>query len=219
VLDVQIVVLAKQPVAGRSKTRLCPPLSPEQAAQVARAALLDTLDVVLASGADRPVVVLDGDPNGLVPAGFAVLPQVDGTLDVRLAGAFDAVQSLRPIPVLLVGMDTPQVTTDLLGQACAALMEGDSVLGLAEDGGWWACGLRTADAEVFVGVPMSTDHTGADQLARMRRRGLAPTMLPVLRDIDDAADLVAVAAQMPSSTRLPALAASLLASAGRRTAP
>ncbi len=216
-LDVQVVVLAKQPVAGRSKTRLSPPLTPDEAAQVARAALLDTLDVVRACQADRPVVVLDGDPRGLVPEGFAVLPQVEGSLDVRLAAAFAAVQGARSAPILLIGMDTPQVTPTLLDQACTTLLAGDSVLGLAEDGGWWACGLRTADAEVFVGVPMSSDRTGVDQLARMRHRGLAPTLLPVLRDIDEAADLAAVASLMPSGTRLPELAGRLLSGAGRPT--
>ncbi|MEO6205271.1 MAG: DUF2064 domain-containing protein, partial [Mycobacteriales bacterium] len=168
---------------------------------------------VLASGADRPVVVLDGDPLELVPAAFAVLPQVEGGLDVRLAAAFDAVQSARSAPILLIGMDTPQVTPALLDQACAALLDADSVLGMAEDGGWWACGLQSADPEVFVGVPMSADHTGRDQLVRMRQRGLSPRLLPTLRDIDDVADLAAVAALMPRGSRLPGLASSLLAGA------
>ncbi len=216
-LDVQVVVLAKQPVAGRSKTRLCPPLTLDEAAQVARAALLDTLDVVLAAGAERPVVVLEGDREGLVPPAFRVLPQVTGGLDARLAAAFTAVQSARSAPILLIGMDTPQVTAALLDQACAALRDADSVLGLAEDGGWWACGLRTADPEVFLGVPMSTDHTGREQLARLEQRGRTPTMLPVLRDIDDVADLAAVAALMPPGSRLPDLAAHLLAGAARPT--
>ncbi len=209
-LDIQVVVLAKAPVPGRSKTRLCPPLTPEQAAQVAGAALLDTLDVVSALDVRRRVVVLDGDPAGLVPPGFDVLPQVEGGLDVRLAGAFEAVLSARELPALLIGMDTPQVTLALLVASAEALLEHDAVLGHAEDGGWWALGLHRSDPQVFLGVPMSADDTGAHQEQRLVERGLAPHLLPSLRDIDHIADLTAVAALMPAGTRLPALAERLL---------
>ena len=209
-LDIQLVVLAKAPVAGRSKTRLCPPLTPEQAAQVARASLLDTLDVVAALDVRRRVVVLDGDPAGLVPAPFDVLPQVAGGLDARLAGAFAAIDPARSGPALLIGMDTPQVTSALLVASAEALLEHDAVLGHAEDGGWWAVGLHRSDPQAFLGVPMSADDTGAHQERRLVERGLSPYLLPALRDIDHAADLAAVAALMPAGTRLPALAERLL---------
>lgn len=203
-LDVQLVVLAKQPVAGRVKTRLCPPLRPEQAADVARAALLDTLDVGLAARFTRRTVALDGDPGRLVPAGYRVVDQgPGGGLDRRLAHVTTALAT-PGLPLLLVGMDTPQVTAELLEQAAAALQASGSVLGLAADGGWWAIGLSAADPQVFRDVPMSLPTTGAAQLARMRERGLAPAPLPVLRDIDTAADLHEVAAAMPPGSRLPA---------------
>jgi rSAM/selenodomain-associated transferase 1 len=207
VLDAQLVVLAKQPRAGRSKTRLCPPLTPEQAADVARAALLDTLDVVSATPVRRRVVVLDGSPRDLVPDGFDVLPQRGDGLDERLAAAFEDVFAGCTAPVLLIGMDTPQVTPALLAQAAAALAEAPAVLGLAEDGGWWLAGLHAPDARAFVGVPMSADDTGASQLARLRELGLDPQLLPVLRDIDRIEDLTAVAAAMPSSSRVACLLA------------
>ena len=73
-----LLVLAKEPVAGRAKTRLTPPLDPRQAAQVARAALLDTLAVVARVPGVRRTVVLDGSPDGWLPPGFAVLPQRGG---------------------------------------------------------------------------------------------------------------------------------------------
>lgn len=209
-LDVQLVVLAKAPVAGRSKTRLTPPLSPQEAAEVARAALLDTLDAVAAVDVRRRVLVLDGDAADLVPPGFTVVPQVGGGLDARLAGAFAAIDPARSGPALLIGMDTPQVTPALLVASAEALLEHDAVLGHAQDGGWWAVGLHRSDPQLFLGVPMSADDTGAHQEQRLRDRGLSPYLLPTLRDIDHAADLEAVAALMPAGTRLPALAERLL---------
>lgn len=200
-LDAQIVVLAKQPQAGRTKTRLCPPLSYEQAAKVARAALLDTLDAVAATPVRRRVVVLDGSPEGLVPSGFDVLPQRGDGLDERLACAFADTFADRSLPVLLIGMDTPQVTPTLLEHSIRALLGAPAVLGLAADGGWWAAGLHAPDPEVFLGVPMSTDDTGMHQRARLRRQGLEPVLLPELRDIDVVADLHAVAALMPAQSR------------------
>ena len=128
----QLLVLAKAPVAGRVKTRLCPPYLPEEAAGLAAAALADVLDAVRASPAARRVLVLDGDPDLVDVRGFDVRPQVSGTHDVRLAAAFaDAAGS----PAVLVGMDTPQLTPALLTLAGDALSDHDACLGLAVDGG------------------------------------------------------------------------------------
>jgi len=129
---VQVLVLAKEPVAGRVKTRLCPPLTPEGSAAVAEAALLDTLDVVRAVGVHRRVLVLDGS---YAADGFTVQTQADGPMDARLAAAYDDADP--SLPTLLIGMDTPQLTADLLSCAVAALLGHRAVLGLAPDGGWW----------------------------------------------------------------------------------
>ncbi|GAA1722142.1 DUF2064 domain-containing protein [Isoptericola hypogeus] len=190
-----VVVLAKAPAPGRVKTRLTPRLSPTAAADVAAAALGDTLDAV-ATLPCRRVLVLDGDPGGWVPAGFDVLPQRTGGLDRRLAGAFEDVFGRYPGPVLLVGMDTPQLGPEL---AAVDLFGHDAVLGLAEDGGFWAVGLRAPDPDLFLGVPMSEATTGAQQLARLLDRGLDVGMLPTLRDVDGPDDAEAVARQAPAS--------------------
>ena len=207
----QLVVLAKEPLPGRAKTRLTPPLSPVQASRVARAALLDTLDVVAAVPVTRRTVVLDGSSAGWLPGGFAVLPQRTGDLGSRLAGAFTDAWAALPLPVLLVGMDTPQVTPALLGAALDALLSPgtDAVLGHAEDGGWWALGLRRPAPGVFDGVPMSTDRAGAAQADRLGALGLVTSTLPVLRDLDHVHDLEPIAAQQPRSARLPGVVASL----------
>lgn len=193
-LAVQVLVLAKTPVPGRVKTRLCPPLTPEGAAAVAAAALEDTLDAVRATDVARRVLVADGP---LEADGFATQPQCDGALDVRLGNAFD-VAARRGLPALLVGMDTPQLTPALLAAAARALLRTDAVLGAAEDGGWWALGLREPDGDLLRGVETSRDDTGRRQLDRLQAAGLRTHQLPVLRDVDTCADASAVAAAAPA---------------------
>lgn len=185
-----LLVLAKQPLPGWVKTRLVPPYTLEQAAALAEAALADTLHAVLAAPACRRVLVLAGRPGPWLPDGFEVLTQCDGGLDERLAAAFAAVRG----PALLIGMDTPQVTPGIL----AVGWEGaDAWFGPAADGGFWALGLADPDPGLLRGVPMSTSSTGAAQRARLSAAGLRVATLPLLRDVDTAADAAAVAAVAP----------------------
>lgn len=192
-MNAQVLVLAKQPVPGRVKTRLCPPLTPAGAAAVATAALEDTLAAVRDAGVARRVLVLDGEYDA---PGFEVQPQRGGPMPERLSAAFDDCDP--DLPTLLVGMDTPQLTGALLREALEALGEHRAVLGRAPDGGWWALGLQRPDGDLLAGVPTSQDDTGARQLARLRDAGLRPHLLPALRDVDTAADARAVAALAPS---------------------
>jgi glycosyltransferase A (GT-A) superfamily protein (DUF2064 family) len=189
---ITLLVIAKQPVPGRVKTRLVPPCTHEQAAALAEAALADTLHTVLKVPARRRVLVLDGRPGPWLPPGFDIVPQSGGPLDERLAAAFAAVRG----PALLIGMDTPQVTPGLLTVDWDAA---DAVFGPADDGGFWALGLRAPDPGLLRGVPMSTPGTGAVQRGRLLAAGLRVTDLPRLRDVDTAADAVAVARQAPRS--------------------
>ncbi|MGJ5749130.1 hypothetical protein FB563_6707 [Streptomyces puniciscabiei] len=185
-----LLVIAKQPLPGRVKTRLTPPFTPQQAARLAEAALADTLHAVAAAPATRRVLVLDGTPGDWLPAGFEVLPQCAGGLDERLANAFAHCSG----PALLIGMDTPQVTPELLTVDFA---DCDAYLGPAEDGGFWALGLAEPDPALLRGVPMSTPGTGAAQRERLVTAGLRVCELPRLRDVDTAADARAVAALAP----------------------
>ena len=128
-----LLVIAKAPVAGRAKTRLCPPLSPVQAAELAEAALRDTLEAVLQTPAARRVLVLEGPAGAWLPPGLEVIPQRPVGFAERLAGAFEDVDG----PAFLIGMDTPQVTPAMLDLALEALgaPPNDAVLGRCEDGG------------------------------------------------------------------------------------
>ncbi len=191
-----LLIIAKEPRPGFAKTRLIPAYGADGAASLARAALADTFAAASACGADRVVVAFDGDPTGLVPGDFEVIPQQPGPFDHRLAAAWDAVGG----PGLQIGMDTPQVTASELDAAMARLVEPgtDAVLGPAVDGGWWAIGLRRPRSEVFLDIPMSRPDTGDRQLGRLRTLGMTTSLLPVRRDVDEPADVAAVAAEHPA---------------------
>ncbi|MEU4876505.1 DUF2064 domain-containing protein [Streptomyces sp. NPDC021608] len=200
-----LLVVAKQPLPGRVKTRLTPPYTPHEAAALAEAALTDTLHAVLRTPARRRVLVLDGSPGDWLPPGVEIAPQAAGGLDERIAAAFELCDG----PALLVGMDTPQLTPDLL--AGVGHDGHDAWFGPAADGGFWALGLaEPARAGALVrGVEMSTERTGAVQRRRLVEAGLSVAQLPTLRDVDTAADAASVAADCPPGSRFAAVMASL----------
>ncbi|MFF3209752.1 DUF2064 domain-containing protein [Streptomyces sp. NPDC002886] len=189
--DTTLLVIAKEPAPGRVKTRLTPPFTPAEAAALAEASLADTLAAVAATPARRRVLVLEGRPGPWLPAGFEVVPQCAGSLDLRLAAAFGACDG----PALLIGMDTPQVTPELLDVDWSSY---EAWFGPAVDGGFWALGLAVPDPSLLRGVPMSVPETGAVQYERLRAAGLRTERLPVLRDVDTAGDARLVAAEAPA---------------------
>jgi rSAM/selenodomain-associated transferase 1 len=194
---VDLIVLAKAPVPGRVKTRLCPPCTPVWAAALATAALADTLEAACSSGADRVVLALDGALGPWCPAGVAVVDQGEGDLARRLTRAWSATDG----PALQIGMDTPQVTASELDAAMDTLVgtDVDAVLGPATDGGWWAIGLRRPHPRAFLGVPTSRPDTGARQAARLAALGLRTARLPRRSDVDTWPDALAVAAEAPGT--------------------
>jgi rSAM/selenodomain-associated transferase 1 len=195
----QLLVLAKAPLPGRVKTRLCPPCTPQQAARLAAAALADTLDAVRAVPGCRRVLALDGGPV-CRPTGFEVVRQHGGGLGERIAAAFADTAAGGVGPILQVGMDTPQISPRLLAGCLAALAAPrvDAVLGPAEDGGWWALGLHDHRyAGLLAAVPMSTPDTYRLTLAALRSAGLRVAALPRRQDVDLWPDALAVADQAP----------------------
>lgn len=200
-----IVVMAKECIPGRVKTRLHPPLSLEDAARVAAASLADTLDAVAATG--LPVIVCaQGDIA--VPAGFRSIPQVEGGLDERIAAAVEACAGR----VLLIGMDTPQVDPRLLRSLAEDWPEQvDAWFGPATDGGFWLLGLAELSpaalggmrrGDLVRGVPMSSSETGRRQRERLQTAGLTIAEAAPLTDIDDIASLRDVAPLLPPAGHL-----------------
>ena len=200
-LAAQAVVIAKEPVPGRVKTRLTPPFTPAEAALLAEAALADTLAAVAAVPVSRHVLALDGAPADWLPAGFDVIPQRGGGLDERLAAAFADTHATLPLPIVLVGMDTPQLTPHLLADAAGSLVSGeaDAVFGPATDGGFWLLGLRKPDRSLLAGVPMSRPDTGRQQIDRLSSAGLRVAMAPELTDVDTFREAELIAGTVPGS--------------------
>lgn len=192
-----VLVLAKEPVPGRVKTRLCPPCTPGEAAAIAAAALADTFDAAVASGADRVLAALDGRPGPWLPSGVEVVPQGQGPLEERLATAWSHTDG----PGIQIGMDTPQLTASDLDRAMSTLAgpHVDAVLGPATDGGWWAIGLPAADDRVFAGVPTSRSDTGARQRRRLEQLGYRVSDLPMRSDVDHFSEALAVASRAPGT--------------------
>jgi len=200
-LAAQVMVIAKEPVPGRVKTRLTPPYTPAEAAVLAEAALADTLAAVGRASVGRRVLALDGTPGRWLPPGFDVIGQRGGGLDERIAWALADARAGWPAPAVLIGMDTPQVTPGLLTAAAEPLISGaaDASLGMAEDGGFWLLGLGDIEPALVLGVPMSRSDTGALQLARLEEAGLRVALLPELADVDTADEAERIAAATPGS--------------------
>jgi glycosyltransferase A (GT-A) superfamily protein (DUF2064 family) len=194
--DIQtLLVIAKQPVPGRVKTRLIGACTPRQAAGLAAAALADTLHAMRDFPSEDKLILLDGDPDGLVPTGWRVIEQCAGGLDRRLTAGFAAVPDG---PAVLVGMDTPQLSADLLRFDPSGY---DACLGPATDGGYWTIGFREPHraAVCIPGVPMSTAATGAEQHRRLLAGGLTVQRLPTLTDVDTERSADEVARTAPST--------------------
>jgi uncharacterized protein len=213
-----VIVLAKAPEPGRVKTRLCPPATAVEAADLAAASLLDTIDAAGGVPGAEPVVALTGRLAGALRRTeltaalrrCRVVPQRGHGLGERIAAAhLDTAALFEGRPTLQVGMDTPQAGAALLA-ACLDRLRApgtDGVLGLAADGGWWAVGLRDPRAaRLLAGVPTSRDDTGERTLQALRDGGLRVGLLPELTDVDTAADARTVAEEAPGGRFAAALA-------------
>ncbi|BAH52418.1 TIGR04282 family arsenosugar biosynthesis glycosyltransferase [Rhodococcus opacus] len=210
-LDVAVLVVAKAPVPGFAKTRLARDVGNARAAGLAAASLLDTLDAVAGAGVAHRVVAMTGDLGHAVRGsdiaatlgGFTVVPQRGENFAERLVNAHADTFGRFRLPILQIGMDTPQVTAELLAESADRLTErrGRCALGLAEDGGWWILGVPDAvSARAILPVPTSSPDTGRLTRAALLAAGAEVLSLPTLRDVDYASDVAPVAALCPESS-------------------
>ena len=175
-----VLVVAKAPVPGLAKTRLAADVGDEAAADIAAAALLDTLDAVAAARVRGPRRRDDRRP-ATAPVGAMRSARASPTSPSSSSAATTSPSGWSTptptprrrqagCPVLQIGMDTPQVTGELLGECARRSWRADAVLGHGRDGGWWVLGVSDAAmADCLRDVPMSTADTGAVTLAALAR--------------------------------------------------
>ncbi len=194
------LVVAKAPVPGRVKTRLGAEVGMQAAAELAAAALLDTLAVCRSAFTDCHLA-LDGDLGDAVRSdelersltGWTVHRQRGVGLGQRLAHAH--ADAAGAGPTVQVGMDTPQLTSAHLDSVARAAAGGDAVLGPAGDGGWWVLALSDPSAAaVLADVPMSQPDTFERTRAALTAAGQTVRTGHELTDVDTADDAARVAA-------------------------
>lgn len=203
------LVLAKAPVPGQAKTRLGRQVGMAVAAELAAAALLDTLAACAeAFGRERCHLSLAGDLVDAVRGteirealrGWTVRSQRGTTFAERIANAHLETSPAHAGVVVQVGMDTPHATAQQLRAVAAKASTYDAVLGPAQDGGWWVLAQRDAGAaRALLGVPMSTADTHVRTRDAIVASGLSVGEAALMRDVDDADDAAAVATLAPAT--------------------
>ena len=205
-----LVVFAKAPRAGAVKTRLCPPFTPEEAAELYARLLAD----VLAASAEATrelgltATIAVHPPQAcaeiarLAPSCFSVVPQRGADLGHRMGWAVREACAGGAPRVLLRGSDSPLIDAELVSEALEALEAADLVLRPDQDGGYGLVGLRRPEPGLF-DHPMSTPSVLADTLANAGRAGLRTRVLAQGFDVDTPADLRQLEAlRSPRLTRL-----------------
>ena len=192
-----IILIAKEPIVGNVKTRLVPPLTYEQAAELADSALLDTIDTIKVINSIDSVLYFQGDPKKYSEAFTSIISQCDGDFSKRLSFAFMNVSHKQP--AMLVAMDTPQITNYLL--SAFDPIKFDACIGMTTDGGYWIIGFRNPDLAkyAFSDIAMSTNETGKAQLNRLKELNLNVQILDTLTDFDDIESAHMVYEMIPSS--------------------
>jgi rSAM/selenodomain-associated transferase 1 len=191
-----VAIMAKVPVAGQVKTRLCPPLSPGQAAELARCFLQDRLEQLASVTGALPVVAFtpaerEADLRRLLPPGVRLVPQRGPDLGARLDRVLTDLLAECPGGAMAVDADSPTLPTEFLrrARACLAADAADVVVGPCDDGGYYLIGLRRPAPALFDDMPWSTPAVLGETVARARRHGLRLELLPAWFDVDRGEDL------------------------------
>ena len=187
-----LAVFAKAPLPGQVKTRLVPPLTPDQGAELYRCMLLDTIAQVRTLPVDI-VIFYHGDEcffRALAPD-VLLLPQQEGGLGERLESAFTALSFLGYRTRVAIGTDAPDLPLGYIEEAFRLIESGsDVVFGPAEDGGYYLVGLEGASGGIFRDIPWSGPQVLAVSRQRAREAGFVEALLPTWYDVDSYEDLL-----------------------------
>jgi hypothetical protein len=188
------VIMAKQPLVGRAKTRMCPPLSPQEAADLSEALLLDTIALVShLTGIDLALAITPPSSQAffsrVTPPGTRLLPVEGENIGACLVQALGALLNLGYRKVMALNADSPSLPVEFIVQAADLLDQADLVLGPGEDGGYYLLGMKRLHAGVFDEIAWSSPRVLDQTLQRSHALGLMVAMTPPWYDIDTAAEL------------------------------
>jgi rSAM/selenodomain-associated transferase 1 len=186
------LLFAKQPVAGRVKTRLARDIGDVAALEAYETLAKQAWRTLGESGLARWVVFDPPDAGEAMarwlPAADRYWPQVAGDLGARLTAAIEAALASGAPAVIALGTDAPGMTAAHLREAVHELGRDEMALGPAEDGGYWGLALARPEPRLFEGIAWSTDVVAAQTLAAARSLGMRVRRLPILSDIDTVHD-------------------------------
>lgn len=191
-----LLIFAKYPLPGRVKTRLCPPLLPQQAADLYSCMLRDSLASSARIPSIRRLIFFDGEPAcakyfGSLAPDAMILPQIGNDLGERMANAFAQVFAAGYLSAVIIGSDAPHMPVERVTEAFALLKGGvvDAVFGPSDDGGYYLLGLRQNRLELFRDIPWSSTETLAASLNNAADAGLCVRLLTSGYDLDTIDDL------------------------------
>ncbi|UCE82843.1 MAG: TIGR04282 family arsenosugar biosynthesis glycosyltransferase [Deltaproteobacteria bacterium] len=193
-MDGALIVVAKRPKPGFAKTRLCPPFTPEDAAEFYRCLMNDTmalaakLNIADHTLAYTPPEALSYFQN-MVPEGFRLVPQKGNNLGERLANALGYHFELGYKRVVIMNSDGPTLPLAHLEEAFSGLDRADITLGMGHDGGYYSIGMKQLQSELFQGISWSTERVIPQTIDICHRLQLKVHQLPEWYDVDVAADL------------------------------
>ena len=196
-----LVLFAKAPIPGEVKTRLCPPLTPDEAASLHGSFVLDASERSRAAKLDRFLACAPSSEHVFFKIlgarqGVRLIDQKGEDLGARMAAAFQTVFALGYGRVLIAGTDLPTLPASLYGQALDLLRTHDAVVAPALDGGYVLIGLTRPHPDLFTGIAWSTEQVFEQTRAKATTLGLKMGMLPAVRDVDTVDDLRALIKEM-----------------------
>jgi uncharacterized protein len=201
-----LAVMAKAPRPGRVKTRLAPPLTLDQAAELNACFLRDTaanIDAAASSGCAAGVISYtpvgdEGFFDNLLPSDFALIPQRGDGFGERLLATAQDLLTCGFGSVCLIDSDSPTVPAVAFERAIAELQKaGDRVvIGPSQDGGYYLIGLKHAHYELFADIAWSTSSVFAETVAAAEAAGVEVVVLPLWYDVDDGETLALLTAEL-----------------------
>jgi len=195
-----IGVFAKEPVPGEVKTRLCPPLTPVQAAELYRAALMETVDTLRTTR--RPLVLFFAGGKEFFQTAFPdlpLVPQADGNLGRRMAAALESLLGAGFRTAALVGSDSPDLPASLVKEAFEVLRTAEAAVIPARDGGYVLVGESRHSPALFRDIPWSGPRVLEITRGRATEAGIDFREIGEWEDFDDQASLRRLCVRSPRS--------------------